>query len=137
MGNTDTVSLVVSVSTTRHGELESYTNTTNNNTVTMDQIVTALEPLKQFSKDSVRLVKRCTKPDRKEFQKIAIATAIGFALMGFIGFFCEAHPHPYQQHHRGSLEEIFRSLYRYFICSLVVRMFGKCSNKTVEASLVA
>merc|ERR1711872_70197 len=87
MGNTDTVSLVVSVSTTRHGELESYTNTTNNNTVTMDQIVTALEPLKQFSKDSVRLVKRCTKPDRKEFQKIAIATAIGFALMGFIGFF--------------------------------------------------
>merc|ERR1711892_221570 len=39
------------------------------------------------SKDSVRLVKRCTKPDRKEFSKIAIATAIGFALMGFIGFF--------------------------------------------------
>ena len=53
----------------------------------MDQIVQFVEPLKQFSKDSVRLVKRCTKPDRKEFQKIAIATAIGFALMGFIGFF--------------------------------------------------
>ena len=35
----------------------------------------------------LRLVKRCTKPDRKEFQKIAIATAIGFAIMGFIGFF--------------------------------------------------
>ena len=30
---------------------------------------------------------RCTKPDRKEFQKIAMATAIGFAIMGFIGFF--------------------------------------------------
>jgi len=53
----------------------------------MDQIVAAAEPLKQFSKDSVRLVKRCTKPDRKEFQKIAIATAIGFGIMGFIGFF--------------------------------------------------
>nr|ACO10574.1 transport protein Sec61 subunit gamma [Caligus rogercresseyi]ADD24336.1 Protein transport protein Sec61 subunit gamma [Lepeophtheirus salmonis]ACO10652.1 transport protein Sec61 subunit gamma [Caligus rogercresseyi]ACO10746.1 transport protein Sec61 subunit gamma [Caligus rogercresseyi]ACO10785.1 transport protein Sec61 subunit gamma [Caligus rogercresseyi] len=53
----------------------------------MDQIVQFAEPLKQFSKDSVRLVKRCTKPDRKEFQKIAIATAIGFAIMGFIGFF--------------------------------------------------
>lgn len=53
----------------------------------MDQITTQLEPLKQFSKDSIRLVKRCTKPDRKEFQKIAIATAIGFGLMGFIGFF--------------------------------------------------
>ena len=53
----------------------------------MDQITTQLEPLRQFGKDSIRLVKRCTKPDRKEFQKIAIATAIGFALMGFIGFF--------------------------------------------------
>ena len=53
----------------------------------MDQIVVALDPLKQFGKDSVRLVKRCTKPDRKEFQKIAMATAIGFAIMGFIGFF--------------------------------------------------
>ena len=53
----------------------------------MDQIVNALEPCKEFAKDSMRLVKRCTKPDRKEFQKIAIATAIGFAIMGFIGFF--------------------------------------------------
>uniref|UniRef100_A0A8W8N0T4 Protein transport protein Sec61 subunit gamma n=1 Tax=Magallana gigas TaxID=29159 RepID=A0A8W8N0T4_MAGGI len=35
----------------------------------------------------IKLVKRCTKPDRKEFQKIAMATAIGFAIMGFIGFF--------------------------------------------------
>jgi len=53
----------------------------------MDQITTAMEPMKQFTKDSIRLVKRCTKPDRKEFSKIAIATAIGFAIMGFIGFF--------------------------------------------------
>merc|ERR1712018_127719 len=53
----------------------------------MDQIIQTVEPLKQFAKDSIRLVKRCTKPDKKEFQKIAIATAIGFAIMGFIGFF--------------------------------------------------
>ena len=53
----------------------------------MDQITAAAEPLKQFAKYSIRLVKRCTKPDRKEFSKIAIATAIGFAIMGFIGFF--------------------------------------------------
>eukprot|EP00093_Oithona_nana_P014213 14213.XXX_570639_570372_1 [CDS] Oithona nana genome sequencing. len=53
----------------------------------MDQIVQTIEPVKQFAKDSIRLVKRCTKPDKKEFQKIAIATAIGFAIMGFIGFF--------------------------------------------------
>lgn len=53
----------------------------------MDQITAWIEPGKQFAKDSIRLVNRCTKPDRKEFQKIAIATAIGFAIMGFIGFF--------------------------------------------------
>ncbi|KAJ8035972.1 Protein transport protein Sec61 subunit gamma [Holothuria leucospilota] len=53
----------------------------------MDQIQEIVKPAKDFIKDSVRLVKRCTKPDRKEFQKIAIATAIGFCIMGFIGFF--------------------------------------------------
>ena len=31
----------------------------------MDQIVQFVDPLKQFAKDSVRLVKRCTKPDKK------------------------------------------------------------------------
>jgi len=31
----------------------------------MDQVMSVVEPLKQFSKDSIRLVKRCTKPDRK------------------------------------------------------------------------
>ena len=53
----------------------------------MEQVLQFTEPVKKFSKDSIRLVKRCTKPDRKEFQKIAMATAIGFAIMGFIGFF--------------------------------------------------
>jgi len=53
----------------------------------MDQIQQMIEPAKQFTKDSIRLVKRCTKPDRKEFSKIAMATAIGFCIMGFIGFF--------------------------------------------------
>merc|ERR1712142_675017 len=53
----------------------------------MDQVMQFIEPAKQFTKDSIRLVKKCTKPDRKEFQKIAMATAIGFAVMGFIGFF--------------------------------------------------
>lgn len=53
----------------------------------MEQINLFAEPARQFAKDSIRLVKRCTKPDRREFEKIAIATAIGFAIMGFIGFF--------------------------------------------------
>jgi protein transport protein SEC61 subunit gamma-like protein len=53
----------------------------------MDQVQGWVQPMKEFAKDSMRLVKRCTKPDRKEFQKIAMATAVGFAIMGFIGFF--------------------------------------------------
>eukprot|EP00602_Paraphysomonas_sp_CaronLab_P006983 CAMPEP_0185024316 /NCGR_PEP_ID=MMETSP1103-20130426/7339_1 /TAXON_ID=36769 /ORGANISM="Paraphysomonas bandaiensis, Strain Caron Lab Isolate" /LENGTH=70 /DNA_ID=CAMNT_0027557245 /DNA_START=56 /DNA_END=268 /DNA_ORIENTATION=+ len=46
-----------------------------------------IDPLKKFVKDSIYLVKKCTKPDRKEFAKIAKATGIGFVMMGFIGFF--------------------------------------------------
>merc|ERR1711978_202535 len=38
----------------------------------MDQIVQFVEPLKQFSKDSVRLVKRCTKPDRKNSRRLPL-----------------------------------------------------------------
>ena len=36
---------------------------------------------------SIHLVKKCTKPDRKEFARIASATMIGFLIMGFVGFF--------------------------------------------------
>ncbi|TSK82181.1 Retinol dehydrogenase 12 [Bagarius yarrelli] len=68
-------------------ELDSHTGGYYRQTVVMDQVMQFVEPGRQFVKDSIRLVKRCTKPDRKEFQKIAMATAIGFAIMGFIGFF--------------------------------------------------
>jgi len=53
----------------------------------MDIANQVIVPLTEFGKDSYRLVKKCTKPDRREFSKIAIATLIGFAIMGFIGFF--------------------------------------------------
>ena len=46
-----------------------------------------IEPLRQFAKDSMHLVKKCTKPDRKEFLSIARAVGVGFLMMGFIGFF--------------------------------------------------
>ncbi|XP_028618502.1 protein transport protein Sec61 subunit gamma-like [Grammomys surdaster] len=52
----------------------------------MDQVMQLVEPSRQFVKDLTRLVKRCTKPDRREFQKVAMATAIGSAITGFIGF---------------------------------------------------
>jgi protein transport protein SEC61 subunit gamma-like protein len=43
--------------------------------------------LMKFFVDARQLLIRCTKPDRREFTKIAYAVAIGFCLMGFIGFF--------------------------------------------------
>lgn len=43
--------------------------------------------MKKFSKDSYHLINKCTKPDLKEFKKLAMATSVGFLLMGFIGFF--------------------------------------------------
>ena len=46
-----------------------------------------IQPLTKFAKDSVMLIRACTKPDMKEFKKIAFATGIGFLIMGFIGFF--------------------------------------------------
>jgi len=46
-----------------------------------------IDPAYKFYKDSIRLLKRCTKPDAKEFKKIAVATSVGFLVMGFIGFF--------------------------------------------------
>ncbi len=36
----------------------------------MDQIVAYVKPLKEFAKDSMRLVKRCTKPDLKGTNKL-------------------------------------------------------------------
>ncbi|KAM0913764.1 hypothetical protein ACQ4PT_011939 [Festuca glaucescens] len=61
----------------------------------MDAVDSVVDPLREFAKDSVRLVKRCHKPDRKdltlsrpaEFTKVAARTAIGFVVMGIVGFF--------------------------------------------------
>uniref|UniRef100_A0A0D3F1I1 Protein transport protein Sec61 subunit gamma n=1 Tax=Oryza barthii TaxID=65489 RepID=A0A0D3F1I1_9ORYZ len=76
----------------------------------MDAVDSVVDPLREFAKDSVRLVKRCHKPDRKgerqipiptpipleasrwrrarsDFTKVAARTAIGFVVMGFVGFF--------------------------------------------------
>ncbi|VAH06260.1 unnamed protein product [Triticum turgidum subsp. durum] len=61
----------------------------------MDAIDSVVDPLREFAKDSVRLVKRCHKPDRKdltligraEFTKVAARMVIGFVVMGFVGFF--------------------------------------------------
>ncbi|PCH33971.1 hypothetical protein WOLCODRAFT_61883 [Wolfiporia cocos MD-104 SS10] len=41
----------------------------------------------EFVKDGKQFLTRCTKPSEKEFLQICKAVAIGFAVMGFIGYF--------------------------------------------------
>lgn len=42
--------------------------------------------LKKFGNDSIRFLEVCEKPDVAEFKKIATSCAIGFAIMGGIGY---------------------------------------------------
>jgi protein transport protein SEC61 subunit gamma-like protein len=53
----------------------------------MDVINSVREPMVDFAKESARLVKKCSKPDRKEYIKVASRTAMGFVIVGFVGFF--------------------------------------------------
>jgi len=41
----------------------------------MDQVTKFIEPGRQFAKDSIRLVKRCTKPDRKGNDRAEVLTS--------------------------------------------------------------
>ena len=60
--------------------------TTDGEVLPANSFQALVQPIKQFGADSIRLVNRCTKPDAKEFRKIAIATSVGFLVMGFLGF---------------------------------------------------
>ncbi|XP_017072784.1 protein transport protein Sec61 subunit gamma [Drosophila eugracilis] len=48
--------------------------------------LTCVLPSSHFYKNSLRFYKRCTKPDRQEFQRISSAIGVGFLLMGLLGF---------------------------------------------------
>ena len=39
-----------------------------------------------FATHSVQFIQKCSKPDKKEFIKISTSCAIGFAIMGIIGY---------------------------------------------------
>jgi len=43
-------------------------------------------PLIEFYHDSTNLLRRCNKPDRKEFMRVLYATGVGFLIMGALGF---------------------------------------------------
>ncbi|KAI8324376.1 protein translocation complex subunit SSS1 [Martensiomyces pterosporus] len=42
---------------------------------------------KQFVKEATWIIRRCTKPDQKEYLKIVRAVLMGFLVMGFVGYF--------------------------------------------------
>lgn len=44
-------------------------------------------PLQTFFKNSNHLVQKCSKPNQQDFNQVGTATVMGFAIMGFIGFF--------------------------------------------------
>ncbi|CAM9202610.1 unnamed protein product [Heterosigma akashiwo] len=46
-----------------------------------------LTKLEILIKDSISFYKKCQKPDKKEYQKIALATGMGFVAMGALGCF--------------------------------------------------
>ncbi|CAN7039555.1 unnamed protein product [Brassica rapa subsp. trilocularis] len=43
----------------------------------MDAIDSVVDPLRDFAKDSIRLVKRCHKPDRKNSRKLLFVQRLG------------------------------------------------------------
>lgn len=46
-----------------------------------------IDPLSAFVNNSRMLVTRCQKPNYNQFVSSATATAVGFLVMGFLGFF--------------------------------------------------
>ena len=45
-----------------------------------------VDQLVQFQKDSTNFFNKCTRPDKAEYTKILQASAMGFLVMGFIGY---------------------------------------------------
>jgi len=51
-----------------------------------DKLREYLEVPQQFLKEGNQFINRCTKPSQKEFIQISKAVAIGFGVMGFLGY---------------------------------------------------
>ncbi|KPM34342.1 hypothetical protein AK830_g12229 [Neonectria ditissima] len=51
-----------------------------------DQVQELLEVPSEFARDGYQFMKRCTKPDQKEFLKLCQAVGVGFLVMGAVGY---------------------------------------------------
>ncbi|CAK69251.1 unnamed protein product (macronuclear) [Paramecium tetraurelia] len=54
---------------------------------TLNGINGILSDVQSFGQESYRFMRKCTKPDKREYIKIATSCAIGFAVMGAVGYF--------------------------------------------------
>ena len=52
----------------------------------MEAVDLIVEPAKAFVKSSIRCLKRCELPSTKIVKRTAIATGVGIAVLGTIGF---------------------------------------------------
>lgn len=52
----------------------------------MEAVDLVYAPAKKFVDDCTRVLKRCTLPNMKTIKKTAIATGVGFAVLGTVGF---------------------------------------------------
>ncbi|KAJ7110036.1 hypothetical protein C8R44DRAFT_678675 [Mycena epipterygia] len=52
-----------------------------------DKVREFVEIPQQFAREGTQFLTRCTKPSDKEFSQICKAVGVGFAVMGFIGYF--------------------------------------------------
>ncbi|KZP25395.1 protein translocase SEC6 [Athelia psychrophila] len=52
-----------------------------------DKVREFIEIPQQFVREGKQFITRCTKPSQTEYLQICRAVAIGFAVMGFIGYF--------------------------------------------------
>jgi len=52
-----------------------------------DMINTEIGSLVDFYKESKHFINKCEKPTFEEFTRVGVSTAVGFGVIGFIGFF--------------------------------------------------
>ncbi|PWN95459.1 protein translocase SEC6 [Tilletiopsis washingtonensis] len=52
-----------------------------------DTLKEMLDVPQNFVKEGTHFMKRCTKPNQKEYLQICRAVGMGFVVMGFIGYF--------------------------------------------------
>lgn len=51
-----------------------------------DQVQEILDIPSDFAKEGIQFMRRCTKPDQKEFLRLCQAVGMGFLIMGAVGY---------------------------------------------------